>query len=39
MMLLIERGQAITALTYALISVLAGLVALYMGLIIMRVAA
>lgn len=39
MMMLIERGQAITALTYALISVLAGLVALYIGLIIMRVAA
>lgn len=38
MMMLIERGQAMTALTYALISVLSGLVALYIGLIIMRVA-
>lgn len=39
MMLLIERGQAFTALTYAGVSVLAGLVALYLGLIAMRVAA
>lgn len=39
MMLLIERGQAGTALTYALISVIAGLAALYLGLITMRVAA
>ena len=39
MMLLIERGQAGTALTYALVSVLAGLAALYLGLITMRVAA
>ena len=38
MMLLIERGQAGTALTYALISVIAGLAALYLGLITMRVA-
>lgn len=39
MMMLIERGQAGTALTYALISVIAGLAALYLGLITMRVAA
>ena len=39
MMLLIERGQAWTALTYALVSVLAGLAGLYLGLIAMRVAA
>ena len=39
MMLLIERGQAGTAITYALISVLAGLAALYLGLVAMRVAA
>lgn len=39
MMLLIERGQAATALTYALVSVLAGLAALYLGLITMRVTA
>lgn len=39
MMLLIERGQATTAMTYALISVLAGLAALYLGLVAMRVAA
>lgn len=39
LMLLIERGQAATALTYALISVIAGLAALYLGLITMRVAA
>lgn len=39
MMLLIERGQAGTAIAYALISVLAGLAALYLGLIAMRVAA
>jgi CrcB protein len=38
LMLLIERGQAVQALTYALVSVLAGLTALYIGLIIMRVA-
>ena len=38
LMLLIERGQAFQALTYALVSVLAGLTALYIGLIIMRVA-
>lgn len=38
MMLLVERGQAATALTYALISVLAGLAALYLGLVAMRVA-
>ncbi|MBO6608770.1 fluoride efflux transporter CrcB [Altererythrobacter sp.] len=37
MMLLIERGQAITAFTYATVSVLAGLVGLYMGLIVIRV--
>ena len=39
MMMLIERGQALQALTYALISVLAGLTALYVGLIVMRLAA
>ena len=38
MMLLIERGQSGLALTYALISVLAGLIGLYLGLIIIRVA-
>ena len=38
LMLLIERGQATTAFTYAAVSVLAGLVALYLGLIVMRVA-
>ncbi|MCL4673342.1 MAG: fluoride efflux transporter CrcB [Sphingomonadaceae bacterium] len=39
MMLLVERGQAATAVTYALISVLAGLAALYLGLVAMRVTA
>lgn len=39
MMLLIERGQAAQALAYAFISVLAGLTALYIGLIVMKVAA
>ena len=38
LMLLIERGQPFQALTYALISVLAGLSALYIGLIVMRIA-
>lgn len=38
MMMLIERGQPFQALTYALVSVLAGLTALYIGLIAMRVA-
>jgi CrcB protein len=38
MMLLVERGQPFQAVTYALISVLAGLAALYIGLIAMRVA-
>lgn len=38
MMMLIERGQAVQALTYALISLLAGLTALYIGLIVMRLA-
>jgi CrcB protein len=38
LMLLIERGQPFQALTYALVSVLAGLTALYVGLIVMRVA-
>jgi CrcB protein len=38
MMLLIERGQAFQAVTYALVSLLAGLTALYLGLIIMRIA-
>ena len=36
MMMLVERGQAFQALTYALISLLAGLAALYIGLIAMR---
>jgi CrcB protein len=38
LMLLIERGQAGTAFTYAAVSVLAGLTALYLGLIVMRLA-
>jgi len=38
MMMLIERGQPVQALTYVLISVLAGLSALYIGLIAMRIA-
>lgn len=37
MMLLIERGQPFQAMTYGLVSVLAGLTALYIGLIAMRV--
>jgi CrcB protein len=37
MMMLIERGQSLQALTYVLISILAGLSALYIGLIVMRV--
>lgn len=36
MMLLIERGQAGLAIGYALVSVLAGLAALYVGLLAMR---
>ena len=39
LMLLIERGQSATALAYALISVLAAVTALYIGLIFMRIAA
>lgn len=39
LMLLIERGQPATAFAYGAISVLAGLSALYVGLIIMRLAA
>ena len=39
MMLLIERGQGGTAFVYAAVSLLAGLSALYIGLIVMRVAA
>ncbi len=39
MMLLIERGQALTALTYALVSMLAGLAGLYLGLVAWRLAA
>jgi len=39
LMLLIERGQALTALTYALISFFAGLTGLYLGLIAWRLAA
>ncbi|WP_324261363.1 fluoride efflux transporter CrcB [Altererythrobacter sp. H2] len=39
MMMLIERGQAWAAMAYALVSVLAGLTGLYLGLIAMRVTA
>jgi CrcB protein len=39
LMLLIERGQAAQGLIYALVSVLAGLTALYVGLILMRLTA
>ena len=39
MMLLIERGQASTAFIYAAVSILAGVTALYIGLIAMRLAA
>lgn len=39
MMMLIERGQVATALTYAGVSVFAGLTGLYIGLIVMRVSA
>ncbi|HWK41856.1 MAG TPA: fluoride efflux transporter CrcB [Croceibacterium sp.] len=39
LMLLIERGQPFQAMTYGLISVLAGLCALYIGLILMRLTA
>jgi CrcB protein len=38
LMLLIERGQAASALSYAAVSVLAGLTGLYLGLIAMRLA-
>lgn len=38
LMLLIERGQPGTAFVYAAVSVLAGLTALYVGLIVMRIA-
>lgn len=38
LMVLIERGQAGQAFTYGAISVLAGLTALYIGLIAMRIA-
>ena len=38
MMLLVERGQAAQAFIYAAVSVLAGLSALYLGLISMRLA-
>jgi CrcB protein len=38
MMLLIERGQPALAISYAAISLFAGLAALYIGLIVMRVA-
>ena len=38
MMMLVERGQPFQAVSYALVSVLAGLTALYIGLIAMRVA-
>ena len=36
MMLLVERGQAAQGFLYAAVSVLAGLSALYIGLITMR---
>ena len=39
LMLLIERGQGGLAFAYAAISVLAGLTGLYLGLIVMRLAA
>ena len=39
LMVLMERGQAAQAFVYAAVSVLAGLSALYMGLIAMRLAA
>jgi CrcB protein len=39
LMLLIERGQAWTAVTYAMVSVLAGLAGLYLGLVAWRLAA
>ncbi len=38
MMLLIERGQPALATTYAGVSLLAGLCALYIGLVVMRIA-
>jgi CrcB protein len=38
LMLLMERGQPFQAMTYGLVSVLAGLTALYFGLIVMRIA-
>ena len=39
LMVLIERGQGSSAFAYAAISVLAGVTALYIGLIVMRLAA
>ncbi|HEY6815278.1 MAG TPA: fluoride efflux transporter CrcB [Croceibacterium sp.] len=39
MMMLVERGQAAQAFVYAAVSVLAGLSALYIGMIAMRLAA
>lgn len=39
MMLLIERGQPALAVTYAAVSLFAGLTALYLGLIAMRIIA
>jgi CrcB protein len=39
LMVLIERGQAAQGLIYAAVSVLAGLTALYLGLILMRLTA
>ncbi|GGD98908.1 putative fluoride ion transporter CrcB [Tsuneonella deserti] len=39
LMLLIERGQGGAAFAYAAISILAGLIGLYIGLIAMRIAA
>lgn len=38
MMLLVQRGQPLLAVSYAAVSVLAGLTALYLGLIVMRIA-
>ena len=39
MMMLVERGQAAQGFVYAAVSVLAGLSALYMGMIVLRLAA
>lgn len=39
MMSLVERGQVLTAVSYAGVSIFAGLAALYLGIVAMRVAA